>query len=711
MKRKLKTSIKILFTLILFSALFTTSALAENKTTANSSSSIENSIEAKTASVNVEYTSDFKDGFKVNSLIAERSGEYIVFTINYESSGDGGFSFYNPPSGNTIMKIDNIGIKAGTNSSELDLTLDEFAKVLSADTISMQFKCNGISSYINFKTEQLQSLLNSNFDGNVDYSSQYQDGFKANGLTAKRTGDNFIFTVSYESSKNGGLSLFDPPNGNTLSKANESGIKTGSNSATLELSLAEFKKALTCDNLTISFWSDNTSLGWINFKTAQLQSLLNADPGSEKISPTNITLDKTISSIAVNGSEKLTATLSPSNVTETTVIWSSSDHAIATVDSNGNVTGIKAGIASITVTTSNSLSAACQITVVANTTEKSISYQTHVQDVGWQDWKTNGTMSGTSGRSLRLEGIKIKLNNYENLGVQYQTHIQNIGWEAETNRGWKSNGDMSGTQGLSYRLEAIQIKLTGTDADKYDIYYHVHAQNVGWMGWAKNGESAGTAGYGYRLEGIEIKVVPKGDPAPSDNVTYADPFKENIEAPYSQIMQEYRTAEANGFSIDVIKSLPDVNKELNSSSFKTNLYYIVEDISGDSSPELVIAMYNPKYNNSVHPNDFQIYDVYRLNNGTPERVFDIYTMGYRAIYTICENQIIRCYGSGGVSAHADTFYKLNGDTTTTVQAVTYEKPYYILNDAKNLNHTITKDEADKIINSYVPKNDIKWIKL
>ena len=151
------------------------------------------------------------------------------------------------------------------------------------------------------------------------------------------------------------------------------------------------------------------------------------------------------------------------------------------------------------------------------------SYQTHVQNDGWQGFKSNGDMSGTSGRSLRLEGIEIKLDNQGyDLGVSYQTHIQNIGWEANTNRGWKSNGTMSGTEGLSYRLEAIQIKLTGADADKFDIYYQVHAENFGWLGWAKNGESSGTAGYGYRLEGIRIQVVPAGQGAPT--VTTALPF-------------------------------------------------------------------------------------------------------------------------------------------------------------------------------------------
>ncbi|MEO1814536.1 MAG: Ig-like domain-containing protein [Acetobacterium sp.] len=152
---------------------------------------------------------------------------------------------------------------------------------------------------------------------------------------------------------------------------------------------------------------------------------------------------------------------------------------------------------------------------VSAATNPSVRYRTHVENIGWQSWKSDGEMSGTSSQGLRLEGIEIDMNNQEyDLGVTYQTHIQNIGWESDTPSGWKSDGMMSGTEGLGYRLEAIQIKLTGADASKFDIYYQVHAQNIGWMGWAKNGESAGTAGFGYRLEGIEITIVPKDSAAP-----------------------------------------------------------------------------------------------------------------------------------------------------------------------------------------------------
>ncbi len=73
---------------------------------------------------------------------------------------------------------------------------------------------------------------------------------------------------------------------------------------------------------------------------------------------------------------------------------------------------------------------------------------------------------------------------------------------------------MAGTEGQYKRLEAIRIQLTGADADKYDIYYRVHAQTYGWLDWAKNGETAGTTGYGKRLEAIEIVVVEKGEDAP-----------------------------------------------------------------------------------------------------------------------------------------------------------------------------------------------------
>ena len=153
-----------------------------------------------------------------------------------------------------------------------------------------------------------------------------------------------------------------------------------------------------------------------------------------------------------------------------------------------------------------------------------VSYRTHVQTFGWEGkendiktWKSNGTMSGTSGKAKRLEGINIVVNSAEagktaKLGIQYTTHCQSYGWLP-----WSANGEMNGTEGEAKRLEAIKIQLTGADKDKYDVYYRVHAQSYGWLGWAKNGAPSGTAGHAKRLEGIQIVVVKKGESAPGAN--------------------------------------------------------------------------------------------------------------------------------------------------------------------------------------------------
>ena len=155
---------------------------------------------------------------------------------------------------------------------------------------------------------------------------------------------------------------------------------------------------------------------------------------------------------------------------------------------------------------------------VAGEANVNVAYRTHVQTFGWQGWKYNGQMSGTSGQAKRLEGINIKLTNKPYSGsIVYTTHVQTYGWQGNENNPntWRRDGDMSGTSGEAKRLEAIRIALTGEMAEHYDVYYRVHAQSFGWLGWAKNGEAAGTAGLAKRLEGIQIVLVPKGGNAPA----------------------------------------------------------------------------------------------------------------------------------------------------------------------------------------------------
>lgn len=63
-----------------------------------------------------------------------------------------------------------------------------------------------------------------------------------------------------------------------------------------------------------------------------------------------ITLNKTEGVLTVGNSVTVTATVTPDNATNTTVNWTSSDEKVATVDSNGKVTVVAAGNATITAT-------------------------------------------------------------------------------------------------------------------------------------------------------------------------------------------------------------------------------------------------------------------------------------------------------------------------------------------------------------------------
>ncbi len=132
-------------------------------------------------------------------------------------------------------------------------------------------------------------------------------------------------------------------------------------------------------------------------------------------------------------------------------------------------------------------------------------YRTHVQNVGWMDVVASGEVSGTTGRSLRVEAIEFQLpDSLRSLGnMHVQTHVQNIGWQPDVTQG------IAGTEGKALRLEALKIWLDGQLADQYEILYRVHVQNIGWMDWVKDGAIAGTTGRQLRVEAIQIELREK----------------------------------------------------------------------------------------------------------------------------------------------------------------------------------------------------------
>ena len=150
-----------------------------------------------------------------------------------------------------------------------------------------------------------------------------------------------------------------------------------------------------------------------------------------------------------------------------------------------------------------------------------IQYEAHVSNIGWMSSKRDGSTAGTTGQSKAVEDLKVSiLNPVEDGSVQIDAHVSGIGWQ-----GWDSpSASEGGTTGQGRAVEAVRLRLTGSLAKDYDVYYRVHASNVGWMAWAKDGEEAGTTGFGRSVEAVQVRLVKKGDAAPSSdgaNVDYA----------------------------------------------------------------------------------------------------------------------------------------------------------------------------------------------
>lgn len=74
---------------------------------------------------------------------------------------------------------------------------------------------------------------------------------------------------------------------------------------------------------------------------------------TKAISVTGVTIAPKTVSIDVGGTTKIDSTVAPSTATNKSVSYKSSDEAVATVSSNGTVTGVSEGEATITVATAD----------------------------------------------------------------------------------------------------------------------------------------------------------------------------------------------------------------------------------------------------------------------------------------------------------------------------------------------------------------------
>lgn len=102
-----------------------------------------------------------------------------------------------------------------------------------------------------------------------------------------------------------------------------------------------------------------------------------------------------------------------------------------------------------------------------------IVYEVHVENEGWMEPVSNGDFAGTRAKSQRVESIKIRLENLPGYDVYYRGHVQNIGDipQVEGQWGWVKNGAALGTTGSSLRLEELQVKIVKQEVVSSDVVY------------------------------------------------------------------------------------------------------------------------------------------------------------------------------------------------------------------------------------------------
>lgn len=167
----------------------------------------------------------------------------------------------------------------------------------------------------------------------------FPEGMSINtGSVDLKVGETYTFSVT-----------FDPVN------STETGLSWASNNTNI---------ATVNANGTVTAVGEGTaSISVTSVNGMVLTVYVNVKPNVVAIYPEQMSIDT--GSVTLNPGEtyKFSITFAPDNTTETGLTWVSSDSNIATVDSNGTVTAISSGTASITVTSVNGMVLTVQVIV------------------------------------------------------------------------------------------------------------------------------------------------------------------------------------------------------------------------------------------------------------------------------------------------------------------------------------------------------------
>ena len=237
-------------------------------------------------------------------------------------------------------------------------------------------------TYEHFKTEKYMYTKNSNTIV-YKYANGKNKSAQVNGIGRIRV---YGIVNGYADTEVGFIKISDLTSTKPAAPVAVSSVGLNSTSITLK-NIRNYKLTATvspsnASNKTITWTSSNGNVAKVDQNgnvTAVNEgtATITAKSNNGKIATCKVTVinpaSVAVSSVGLNSTSitlknirnyKLTATVSPSNASNKTIIWTSSNSNVARVDANGNVTAVNEGTATITARSNNGKTATCKVTVI-----------------------------------------------------------------------------------------------------------------------------------------------------------------------------------------------------------------------------------------------------------------------------------------------------------------------------------------------------------